>query len=144
MKELLRLFPPAWSLIPRETLEEVSLGDYVVPKGGWIYIYPWVLHRDPRFFPQPEQFVPERFAPGRVESIPQHAYIPFGAGPHVCIGNTFAMMEMVLAISTLIQRVHLQLPAGHPPVVPEPHVAIRPRGGLRMRIEEVAEATLVR
>jgi len=139
VKETLRLYPPTWGLIPREAIEAVPLGDYVIPKGGWIYIYPWILHHDPRFFPEPYQFVPERFSPGRIEHIPQHAYIPFGAGPHVCIGNTFATMEMVLAVSTMIQRVRLQLPANHPPVVPEPYVAIRPRGGLRMRVEEVTE-----
>ncbi len=92
----------------------------VIRKGGWVYIYPWVLHRDPRFFPEPERFDPERFARGRVESIPQHAYIPFGAGPHVCIGNTFAQMEVVLAVSTVIRRFRLVLPDGARPVEIEP------------------------
>jgi cytochrome P450 len=135
VKESLRLYPPTWALIPREALEDVPLGDFVIPKGGWVYIYPWVLHRDPRFFPDPERFDPERFAPGRIESIPQHAYIPFGAGPHVCIGNTFATMEMVLAVTTIVSRVRLTLPPNAPPIVVEPHIAIRPRGGLTLRVE---------
>ena len=82
-----------------------------------------------------EEFDPERFAPGRIESIPQHAYIPFGAGPHVCIGNTFAQMEMVLAVSTIVRSRRLMFPPNSPPVVVEWHVAIRPRGGLNMRVE---------
>jgi cytochrome P450 len=135
VKESLRLYPPTWALIPRMAVEDVPLGDFVIRKGGWVYLYPWVLHRDPRFFPDPERFDPERFAPGRVESIPQHAYIPFGAGPHVCIGNSFATMEMVLAVSTVVSRVRLALPPNSPPIVVEPHVAIRPRGGLTLRVE---------
>jgi cytochrome P450 len=141
VKESLRLYPPTWALIPREAVEDVSLGDFTIRKGGWVYIYPWVLHRDPRFFPEPERFDPERFAPGRVESIPQHAYIPFGAGPHVCIGNSFATMEMVLAVSTVVSRVRLTLPPNSPPIVVEPHVAIRPRGGLTLRVEPARRPT---
>jgi cytochrome P450 len=136
VKESLRIYPPTWSLIPRVALEDVPVGQYVLPKGGWIYIYPWVLHRDPRFFPEPERFDPERFGPGRVEKIPQHAYIPFGAGPHVCIGNTFATMELVLAVSTLVQRYRFAFPTEHPPVVPEAYIAIRPRHGLRIDLED--------
>jgi cytochrome P450 len=140
VKESLRLYPPTWALIPREAVEDVHLGDFTIRKGGWVYIYPWVLHRDPRFFPEPERFDPERFAPGRVESIPQHAYIPFGAGPHVCIGNSFATMEMVLAVSTVVSRVRLTLPPNSQPIVVEPHVAIRPRGGLTLRVEPARRA----
>jgi cytochrome P450 len=137
VKESLRIYPPTWALIPRVAVENVPMGDFVIRKGGWVYIYPWVLHHDPRFFPDPERFDPERFAPGRAETIPQHAYIPFGAGPHVCIGNTFAQMEMVLAVSTVVPHYRLSLPSATPPVILEPHVAIRPRGGLRMRVERV-------
>ncbi len=142
VKEALRIFPPTWGLIPRVAVENVPLGTSEIPKGGWVYIYPWVLHRDPRFFPDPERFDPDRFAPGRLESIPQHAYVPFGAGPHVCIGNAFAAMEMVLAVATVVPRFRLTLPADHPPVVPEPHIAIRPRGGLRMMLNAVSKPEL--
>jgi cytochrome P450 len=142
VKESLRLYPPTWALIPREAMCDVPLGDFVIRKGGWVYIYPWVLHRDSRFFPEPERFDPERFSPGRVESIPQHAYIPFGAGPHVCIGNTFAQMEMVLAVTTIVRRFRLVLPPDAPPVTIEPYVAIRPRGGLPLRVEAVSRPAL--
>jgi cytochrome P450 len=142
VKESLRLYPPTWALIPRVAVADVPMGDFVIRKGGWVYIYPWVLQRDPRFFPEPERFDPERFSPGRVESIPQHAYIPFGAGPHVCIGNSFAQMEMVLAVSTVVRRFRLVLPPDSPPVTIEPYVAIRPRGGLPMRVEAVSRPAL--
>jgi cytochrome P450 len=143
VKETLRIYPPTWGLIPRVAVEDVPMGRYVIPKRSWIYISPWVLHRDPRFFPDPERFDPERFAPGRAESIPQHAYIPFGAGPHVCIGNSFSMMEMVLAVATIVPRFRFALAPDQPPVVPEPFIAIRPRGGLRLRVEPAPEAALV-
>lgn len=142
VKESLRMFPPTWALIPRQALEDVPIGEYVIPKGSWCHIYPWVLHHDPRFFPNPDRFDPERFAAGRVESIPQHAYIPFGAGPHVCIGNTFAMMEMVLSVATVVPHFRLVLPANHAPIVPEAYIAVRPRGGLRMRVAEASQPAL--
>jgi cytochrome P450 len=142
IKESMRIYPPTWALIPRMTTQKITLGGYELPKGAWVYVYPWVLHRDARFFPEPERFDPDRFAPERVESIPQHAYIPFGAGPHVCIGNTFATMEMVLTLATIVPRYRLKLPADHPPVVPQPHIAIRPRDGLTLRVEPQSQASL--
>jgi cytochrome P450 len=140
VKESLRLYPPTWALIPRVATQKVTIGGYELPKGAWVYIYPWVLHRDPRFFPDPERFDPDRFAPDRVDSIPQHAYIPFGAGPHVCIGNTFATMEMVLALATIVPQCRLTLPAGHPPVIPDALIAIRPRDGLNLSVEPQSRA----
>jgi cytochrome P450 len=135
VKESMRLYPPTWALIPRVARQSVTIGGYELPKGAWVYIYPWVLHRDARFFHEPERFDPDRFAPERIESIPQHAYIPFGAGPHVCIGNTFATMEMTLAIATILPQYRLTLPPDHPPVIPDAMIAIRPRDGLTMRVE---------
>jgi cytochrome P450 len=139
VKESLRLYPPTWALIPRVATQKVTIGDYELPKGAWVYIYPWVLHHDPRFFPDPDRFDPERFLPERVDSIPQHAYIPFGAGPHVCIGNTFATMEMALALATIVPRCRLSMLIDHPPVVPDALIAIRPRDGLALRVEPQIE-----
>jgi cytochrome P450 len=135
VKESMRLYPPTWALIPRVATERVTIGGYELPKGAWVYIYPWVLHHDARFFPEPERFDPDRFAADRLDTIPQHAYIPFGAGPHVCIGNTFATMEMVLSLATIVPRCRFTLPADHPPVVPDALIAIRPRDGLTLRLE---------
>jgi cytochrome P450 len=142
IKESMRLYPPTWALIPRVSTQKIALGEYELPKGAWVYMYPWVLHHDARFFPEPERFDPDRFAPDRVDSIPQHAYIPFGAGPHVCIGNTFATMEMVLALATIVPQYRLTLPPNHPPVVPDPLIAIRPRDGLILRVEPQSQASL--
>jgi cytochrome P450 len=134
LKESLRLYPPTVALFIREALEPVELGGYPVAKGDWVYLFAWVTQRDPRFFEEPEKFDPERFAPGRAEKIPPYAYFPFGGGPHVCIGNTFAQMEMALIVATVLQRYRLELAPDQGPVEPELHVAIRPRGGLRLRL----------
>jgi cytochrome P450 len=134
VRESLRLYPPTWSLFPREALAEVELGGYVVPKEAWVSIFPWVLHRDARWVPEPERFDPDRFAPGRAEQIPQYAYIPFGAGPHACIGKGFAMMEMTLILATVLQQYRVELLPGQETVEPEPLIALRPKAGVRVAV----------
>jgi cytochrome P450 len=138
VKETLRLYPPTWVLMTREAVDDVELGGYVIPRGGWVNLSPYVTQRDPRWFPEPERFDPERFVPGRVEQLPEYAYFPFGGGPHVCIGNVFAMMEMTMIVATLVQRFHLQL-AGSREVEPELRVALRPKGGLPMTLSRRPE-----
>jgi cytochrome P450 len=135
VKETLRLYPPVYILFGREAAAEVELGGYPIPKGAWVHLSPFVTQRDPRFFPDPEKFDPERFAPGHVEQIKPHAYFPFGAGPHVCIGNTFALVEMTLITATVLRRFRLEFAPDQPADV-EPHalLALRPKGGLRLRI----------
>ncbi|MGD9723242.1 MAG: cytochrome P450 [Pirellulales bacterium] len=135
VKESLRINPPTWSLVPREAVQPVELGGYTIPGGSWVYTFPWMTQRDPRFFPEPEKFDPERFSPGRVESIPQYAYFPFGAGPRVCIGNTFATMEMILILASVLQKFRVRLAPGQGEAEPEPLIAIRPKGGLRVSLE---------
>jgi cytochrome P450 len=134
VKETMRLWPATISLFVREAVEDVQLGEYVIPRGGWVYMMPFIVHRDPRLFPNPLQFDPERFAPGRIDKIVPNSYFPFGAGPHVCIGNTFATMEMVLIVATILQRYHPELAPGQRPAEPELRVSLRPRGGLKMRM----------
>src|SRR5262249_55901327 len=112
VKEALRLYPPTWALIVREAITEVELGGYSIRRGGWVFLLPWVLHHDPRWFPEPDRFDPQRFAPGRVEQIPQYAYLPFGAGPHICIGQLFAPTEMVLIVATILQHFRLEAAPG--------------------------------
>jgi cytochrome P450 len=143
VKESLRLYPPIWDLTTRETVSNVELGAYDIPKGSWIALAPYVTQRDPRFFPNPDQFDPERFAAGRAEQIPPYAYFPFGAGPHVCIGNTFAMMEMTLVVATILQQFRVALGPGQGEVVPEPDIMIRPKGGLRMSVSKRATLAMV-
>jgi cytochrome P450 len=134
VKETMRLWPATISLFVREAVEEVPLGEYVIPRGGWVYMMPYIVHRDPRLFPDPLVFDPERFAPGRVEKIVPNSYFPFGAGPHVCIGNTFATMEMVLIVATVLQQYHPDPAPAQGPSEPEVRVSLRPRGGLKMRM----------
>ncbi len=134
LKESLRLYPPAWALFCRQAQEDVELAGYQVRRGSWVFLYPYLTHRDGRFFPDPERFDPDRFLPERIKDIPPYAYFPFGAGPRACIGSAFAMMQMTLILATVMQRVRLELLPQQPEVQVEPLLALRPRGGLTMSV----------
>jgi cytochrome P450 len=127
-KETMRLYPPAAAII-RETLYTVEIDGYCLPEGTTIFLCPYTLHRIPEYFPTPEQFDPDRFAPEREKQLPRYAYIPFGAGPRICIGNHLALMEGQLLIATLAQRVTFSLIPGQT-VEPDPthNLALRPGG----------------
>jgi cytochrome P450 len=127
LKESLRLYPPASVLFRREAVQDVELGGYTVKRGSWILVYPYVTHRDERFYPEPLRFDPERFSPEREKQVPPYAYFPFGAGPRVCVGNMFAMMEMALILATIVRRYRLELPADHEPVEEQAGLALKPR-----------------
>jgi cytochrome P450 len=129
VKESLRLCPPTPALLSREAIAEVEIGGYQLPRGSLVILSPYITQRDPRWFPDPKRFDPDRFGPGRVESIPEYAYFPFGAGPHICIGNSFAMMETTLIAATLVQGFHLELGPGQENLLPELKVSLRPQGG---------------
>lgn len=130
IKESMRLYPPAGG-IPRMALTDVPLGDYIVPKGSNVFISTYAMHRDPRYFPQPERFLPERFSPECEAAIPRYAYLPFGGGPRICIGNSFAMLEARLLLATIAQRFKLVLVKDHP-IVPEQLFTIRPKYGVKV------------
>jgi cytochrome P450 len=132
VKEALRLYPPIWALFGRETTAEVELGGFMLPRGAQVLILPWGLHRNPRFFENAESFDPDRFGPERLGGLTPDAYIPFGLGPHICIGASFAMMQMTLTVATVMQRWRWTLAPGVQSIDPEPHIAIRPKGGLPM------------
>jgi cytochrome P450 len=134
LEESLRLYPPNVALFVRQALADVEVGGFVIPRGAWVFIFPYVVHRDGRFFPQPERFDPERFAPDRQASRPAYAYFPFGGGPHLCLGSPFALMLFTLVAATVVQQFRLTLAPGQGPVEPELHIAIRPRGGLRLAL----------
>jgi cytochrome P450 len=125
--EAMRLYPPVW-LISRRALRADVLGDYDVPAGTLIGISPYVLHRHPAYWERPQAYVPSRFA---ADPQPSHVYLPFGGGARVCIGQHLAMVEAVLVLATLAQRVRLELVPGFL-VVPEALVTLRPRDGLMM------------
>jgi cytochrome P450 len=112
IQEGMRLYPPA-AAFGREALEETTLGGYRVPRGTSIVMCPWLLHRDPRWWQEPEAFRPERWAQGHPEGTPKYAYVPFGGGPRLCIGNSFAMMEAMLLLPMIGQRYRFTIPPGH-------------------------------
>jgi cytochrome P450 len=124
--EALRLYPPFY-LNGRETIEEVELGGYRIPKGRLIFYAQWIMQRQGRYFDQPERFWPERWAEGLMERLPKYAYFPFGGGPRICIGNMLALMEIRLLVAMAVQRFRLALPADHALEL-EPMFTLRPKG----------------
>jgi cytochrome P450 len=131
--EALRLYPPA-AMIFRRALEAHPVGGYMIPKGGIVMLSPYVMHRDPRFYPHPDVFDPCRWAPEVRASRPRYCYFPFGGGPRVCIGEGFAAMEGVLVLATIAQRWRLRLLA-ELPVPRHPRLGTRPSDKLRGRLE---------
>jgi cytochrome P450 len=132
LKEAMRLYPPTWALFTRVADRDVTIGGTAVARGTLVVISIWHLHHDARFFPQPEAFRPERFLPGAA-AIPRSAYMPFGAGPHFCLGQHFATVEMALVAAQLMQQFELSLQEGA--VLPEPFLdlTLKPRTSLRVR-----------
>jgi cytochrome P450 len=131
VKEALRLFPPAFTVM-RTATADTSVGGFAIPKGTDVSLVPYATHRDARFFPDPERFDPTRFL-GEVEPD-RYTWLPFGGGPRVCVGNAFAMMETTLVLATIASRFRPVLADGVDPV-PVPGVTLRPSGPLRMRLE---------
>ncbi len=137
LKEAMRLYPPIAAVMSRRTTAPITLGGVAVPKGAMLRITPWVLHRDGRWFAQPERFMPERFLEGAPE-IPRGAWIPFGLGPRVCIGQHFAMLEMVLLAAMLLQRYTLGLPDAAQPLRPRLHATLRPQHPVQLLLSRRA------
>ncbi len=139
VKESMRLYPPAY-IVSRQAMEAIELEGYVIPNNSIVLLSPYVLHHDARFFPEPERFLPERFAPGYEKNLPKYAYFPFGGGPRVCIGNQFAMMEANLILATIVQKYHLSLLKGQSVQI-NPVITLRPTG-LRMAVAARETAVL--
>jgi cytochrome P450 len=134
LKESMRIYPPAWSLFARYAVQDVELGDCHVPADSWLFIYPWVVHRDPRFFPDPLRFDPLRFSPEREKQIPTGAYIPFGLGPHMCPGNRIGMSVLQTVLAMVLLRYEVQLASHSCLPRPQPMISIRPRPDIRIRL----------
>jgi cytochrome P450 len=132
LEEALRLYPPAW-IFARKALADDEIGSYFIPANSMIVLSPYVTHRHPAFWEDPEAFDPERFTPERSASRPHYAYFPFGGGPRLCIGSNFALMEMQLILATIAQRYKLRLVPGRP-VEPEALLSLRPRYSLPMTL----------
>ena len=136
LRESMRLYPPAWTT-GRQAEADVVVGGYRVPKGSQLLMSQWIVHRDSRFFPDPEAFDPDRWLPERAKTLPKFAYFPFGGGPRVCIGNHFAMMEATLILAVVLKRYHLELLPGQA-LGFKPSVTLRQQGpGLCMRARAV-------
>nr|MBA2544936.1 cytochrome P450 [Deltaproteobacteria bacterium] len=134
IEETMRLHPPAY-ITGRETVREVELGGHTLPARAIVTLYIRAIHRKPEYWPNPLAFKLERMLPEAKKARPRHHYLPFGAGPRVCIGSHFALMEAQLVLVTMIQRAKLRLLSNH--VVPEPMITLRPRGGMPARVERV-------
>jgi cytochrome P450 len=130
LEEALRLYPPAW-MIARAARADDVIGGYPIPAGTTVFLSPYLTHRHPEVWPEPERFDPDRFALERVVSRPPGAYFPFAAGPRACLGAPLAMMEAQLIVAQVIQAYDVGLVAG-PPVVPQPRLTLRPRHGVPM------------
>ena len=140
IKESLRLYPPA-PFLSRQPMAPTELYGYAIPANALLVIAPYFLHRDPRYFAEPLRFWPERWAGGLERTLPRGAYFPFGAGPRVCIGQQFALMEARLLLASLCSHFRFALVPGQK-IEAEAAVTLRPKYGLRMRLEALRPAAL--
>jgi cytochrome P450 len=131
-KEAMRLYPPAYA-VGREAIEDTELGGFAVPPKTQLFAFQWVTHRDPRYFERPDEFVPERWASEAIQNLPKYAYFPFGGGPRQCIGNYFAMMEIVLLLAAIGQRFKFSVVDGHKVEV-LPVLSLRPKNGIQVKL----------
>ncbi|WP_373515688.1 cytochrome P450 [Persicitalea sp.] len=136
VQEVLRLYPPAW-VVSRRSLEEDQIGPYAFPADSYMLISPYTLHRRPEYWDAPEVFNPDRFSEENSKNRPTYAYLPFGGGPRLCIGNNFALMEMQLALATLLRDFDVALLTPDQLVEPEPMVTLRPKGGIRLGVNRL-------
>lgn len=130
--ETLRLYPPVWGF-PRDAVAEDTIGGYHIPAGSTVFLSPFITHRHPAFWDNPEAFDPERFTPEQVAQRPKFAYMPFGGGPRLCIGKHLALLELQLGIAMIAQRYHLHPLPGHP-VLYGPHLSLRPLHGVQVTL----------
>jgi cytochrome P450 len=135
--EALRLYPPAWLITRRAIADDpvpTAEGEHTIAAGSLLILSPYVAHRHPEFWPNPLGFDPDRFAPDAAGERPRFAYIPFGGGPRLCIGDRFALMEAPLIMTAVTQRYRLNLVPGRPAII-DPLVTLRPRHGLIMTVQ---------
>ncbi len=135
VKESMRFYPTSVA-ISRDALQAVEIGGVTIPKGATVLFSQWLLHRDPRFWDNPEQFDPERFTATNEPNINKYAYLPFGGGARVCLGNAFALMEARLALVTILQHARLSLAPGYI-MQPEFRFTLRPSAGLPMVVHSL-------
>jgi cytochrome P450 len=142
IKEAMRLYPTASVLMTRKTTAPMQAGGWDIPVGSLIRISPWVIQRDPRWYPAPEEFRPERFLPGAPE-IPRGAFLAFGIGPHVCVGQRFSTVEMTIIAAMLLQRFELQRPPDASPCKTKFGVIMRPRDKLKLMFKPLRQTASI-
>jgi cytochrome P450/ubiquinone/menaquinone biosynthesis C-methylase UbiE len=133
LSEALRLYPPVWAM-GRRAIVDHELDAYAIRAGSIVALNPYVMHHDPRFFPDPFRFDPDRWTDEERRRRPKYAYFPFGGGPRLCLGESFAWIEARLVVAALARRWRLRLAPGHR-VRPAPGLTLRPKHGLRMVVE---------
>lgn len=132
-KEAMRLYPPAY-MVARRAIEDVAIGEHVIKKGAICFISVIGIHRRPEVFADPERFDPTRFLDDREKALPRCGYLPFGAGPRICIGNHFALMEGHVLLATIARQARFDAVSPNAKVELEPLVTLRPKNGLPMRV----------
>jgi cytochrome P450 len=139
VRESMRLYPPAWG-IAREALADCEIGGYHVPKGTQLFMVQRLVHRDGRWFDDPNTFKPERWDNDLIKRLPRCAYFPFGDGPRICIGNHFAMMEAVLLLATIARRFRLEIEPGQTLEL-LPSITLRPRHSIHVRLSAICHTS---
>jgi cytochrome P450 len=132
IKESIRLYPPV-PMMSRQAIADTTLDGHAIRAGTSILIPIYAVHRHAKRWERPDEFDPARFAPGNEAAIPRYQYMPFGAGPRVCIGLSFAMMEAAAILATFVQRARFEAVAGHEPT-PVASVTLIPKGGMPLRV----------
>nr|WP_036288796.1 cytochrome P450 [Methylosinus sp. PW1] len=138
VQEALRLFPPAPGLT-RQAKEDTQIGPYPISKKSSVFVAIWSLHRNERLWEEPTAFDPDRFAPEKAKARHRFVYLPFGGGPRVCIGMSFAMLEITTILATLVRELRFTTVPGFRADV-APNVTLRPKGGLPLKIERVGRS----
>jgi cytochrome P450 len=135
VEESMRLYPPIWAMA-RHLVADDEIGGFHLPRGSMAVLVPFVTHRHPAAWDEPDVFDPNRFAPERAAQRPKGAYFPFLGGPHQCIGNEFALIEMQLIVAMVLQQLDMELVPGQP-IQPRAGLTLRPSGPLRMALKPI-------
>lgn len=138
VQESMRLYPPGY-IIGRRAMNDCEVLGHRIPAGADVLMSAWVLHRDKRFYDQPDKFLPDRWAGEAMRGLPKYAYIPFGGGPRVCIGNAFSLLELVVVLAAIGQRYRLSLVPGQE-IAPRPSFTLRLKSELKMSVHRRAAA----
>jgi cytochrome P450 len=136
LEESMRLYPPVWTLA-RTAINDDEIGGYRIPAGSEILIFNYITQRHPKWWQEPDTFRPERFAPENSAARPRYAYLPFGAGPRTCVGLNFAMTELLVVLTLLLQRFRLKLAIDPANVRPDPSVTLQPKPGVPVVLEKI-------